>query len=80
MIPLPLTQPSTRERVGPTSRRRSWWVLVDKCARCGAAFPVGEVTWAQYAWVRAWNRRLLADGCNCGRALMHPDIGQEEGR
>ena len=40
-----------RQRIGPTSRRRGWLILVDRCA-CGKYRPVHPVTWDQYTWLR----------------------------
>jgi len=45
-----------RMRVGPTSRKRDWSVLVDQCIRCGRTVRcVHDLTWRQYDWVRRWN-------------------------
>ncbi len=49
---------SRRERVGPTSRRRTWMILVDSCRRCNRIVRtagVDHLTWEQYSWVRRWN-------------------------
>jgi len=48
-----------RERVGPTSRKKSWMVLVDTCYRCGRHGRSAEdLTWPQYVWLRRWNSRV----------------------
>lgn len=46
----------TRCRVGPTSRRRSFMILVDSCGWCGRVLRTAEdVTWQEYAWLRRRN-------------------------
>lgn len=47
-----------RERTGPTSRRRRWMILVDRCS-CGRLRPVHAVTWEQFTWLR---RLMRASG------------------
>lgn len=47
-----------RQRTGPTSRRKRWMILVDRCS-CGKLRPVYPVTWEQFTWLR---RLMRADG------------------
>lgn len=48
-----------RKRVGPTSRRRNWMILVDACPRCGFVLRAAQdLSWKQYDWLRRWNRSL----------------------
>ena len=50
-----------RRRIGPTSRRKKFNLLVDECVRCGRILrSVGELTWREYFWVRRWNKRVGA--------------------
>ena len=53
-----------RCRVGPTSPKRHWWLIVDQCARCGRVLRTAGkrgLTWPQYDWVRRWNRRISGE-------------------
>jgi hypothetical protein len=50
----------TRKRVGPTSRKKTWMILVDTC-RCGQVKPIEDLTPAQASWVQRWNLRFPND-------------------
>lgn len=47
-----------RRRIGPTSRKRDWMILVDSCG-CGCCRPVfpGDLTWKQDDWINRCNSR-----------------------
>lgn len=48
-----------RQRSGPTSRRRSFMILVDSCGWCARILRTHEpISWRQYDWVRRWNRGI----------------------
>lgn len=50
-------KPLTRKRIGPTSRKRAWMILVDECGWCGRVVRSAEpLTWKQYDWIRRLNR------------------------
>jgi hypothetical protein len=50
-----------RESVGPTSRRRSFSIVVDSCRDCGRNLrTVQDVSWRQYDWLRRFNRQVSA--------------------
>ena len=45
-----------RMRVGPTSRRRAFMILVDSCGWCGRILRSHQdLTWREYDWVRRVN-------------------------
>ncbi len=45
-----------RQRVGTTSRRHAFMLLVDQCWRCLYIVNVlSPMTWKQENWVRRWN-------------------------
>lgn len=47
-----------RMRVGPTSRKRTFMILVDNCARCGRILrSARDLSWKEYEWVRRSNAR-----------------------
>jgi len=55
-----------RCRVGPTSRKKSFMILVDSCHACGFLFPVTRdhdgnpyqfLTYQQARWIERSNRR-----------------------
>lgn len=51
------SRPGNRIRIGPTSRRRNYWVLADVC-NCGRVMrTVRDVSWQEYFWLRRWNAR-----------------------
>ena len=50
-----------RQRVGPTSKSKSFMILVDCCGRCGRIVrSQQDLSWQQYIWVRRLNWRYEA--------------------
>jgi hypothetical protein len=48
---------ASRKRVGPTSRKRTFMILVDECGRCGRVLrSIEPLSWREYDWLRRLNR------------------------
>ena len=53
-----------RCRVGPTSRRKCWMLLVDRCYCCGHLSLVEKVEEKQRDWVIRSNRKIAQSKMN----------------
>lgn len=51
-----------RMRVGPTSRRRPFSILVNSCGWCARILrSIHDLSWREYDWVRRWNARIARE-------------------
>lgn len=54
----PCQHVAMRCRIGPTSRKRDWSIIVDECSRCGRVLrTIQDLAWRQYDWLRRLNRK-----------------------
>lgn len=47
----------SRSRAGPTSRRKLWMILIERCGRCQRIYAVKpyKLSWHERRWIKRWN-------------------------